>query len=127
MPGLFGIVNADRKKLPLRIENMRNALHVGHERVRDRWIDEKTGVGLGRESLGIFNPDPQPVFNREGTSALIMEGKLYDTKPLREMLATKGYQTDHERETYSICLAIDSPPSGEILAFPASLPLSLSS
>jgi asparagine synthase (glutamine-hydrolysing) len=70
---------------------MGNALHIGHEIVREQWIDNKSGVGLGRESLGIFNADPQPVFNSTGTLASFMEGKLYNTRPLIDLLTRNNY------------------------------------
>jgi len=70
---------------------MVHALHAGCETVQDIWRNEATGVALGRESLGIFSPDPQPVFNSDRTLALAMEGELFAPVELRQDLAQKGY------------------------------------
>jgi len=91
MPGLFGLVCRDSTDLLTRLERMGEALHAGHERVRDRWANEATGVALGRESLGVFNPGAQPVFNAAGTLVLVMEGELFETGGLCQELARKGY------------------------------------
>jgi len=91
MPGLFGLVCRDSTDLLTRLERMGEALHAGHERVRDRWVNEVTGVALGRESLGVFNPGAQPVFNAAGTLVLVMEGELFETGGLCQELARKGY------------------------------------
>jgi asparagine synthase (glutamine-hydrolysing) len=69
---------------------MGKALQVGNERVHDRWINAEAGVALGRESLGIFDPRPQPAFNTSRTLALVMEGKLFDTLDLRKKLTRNG-------------------------------------
>lgn len=91
MPGLFGIVDAEGSKLPHQLDRMGNALRIGHEIVSEQWVDEQSGVGLGRESLGIFNAEPQPVHNSTGTLALVMEGKLYNTTSLRDLLVRKDH------------------------------------
>jgi asparagine synthase (glutamine-hydrolysing) len=91
VPGLFGLVCRDPTDLVAHLERMGEALHAGHELVRDRWINTATGVALGRESLGIFSPGPQPVFNLAGTLALVMEGEFCGLEALRRELAQQGY------------------------------------
>ena len=104
MPGLCGLVWDNTTDLGLCLERMGKALHAGHEQVQDRWVSEATGVALGRESLGVVNPAPQPVLNSVGTLALVMEGEFSDVEALRRQLDRQGYPamaaTDPELALY---------------------------
>jgi len=65
---------------------MGRVLHTGWVQSQDCWIDPGGGFGFGRENLGVFNPQPQPVFSTDGTIALLLDGELYDTGELRRSL-----------------------------------------
>ncbi|MBI4282442.1 MAG: hypothetical protein HY672_03020 [Chloroflexi bacterium] len=74
MPGLVGIISdnvADRHLLD------RMADSVRHE----AWYrtDKYTGgaFNIARVHLGIFNPEPQPIFNENRTLCIFMDGKIY--------------------------------------------------
>lgn len=52
--------------------------------------------GIGRVTLGIVNPEPQPLWNTGRTICLVMEGELYDTSAIRRQLLGEGHQLQGE-------------------------------
>jgi asparagine synthase (glutamine-hydrolysing) len=48
--------------------------------------------GLGRVSLGISNPEPQPIWNEDETLAIVMEGEIYDYQDLKQYLMARGHR-----------------------------------
>jgi asparagine synthase (glutamine-hydrolysing) len=67
------------------------------------------GIGLGRVSLGITNPEPQPVWNDDGSVGLVMEGELYDRLQAERILEERGRQVPHDNDAllvlrmYEVC------------------------
>ena len=49
-------------------------------------------IGLGRVSLGILNPEPQPIFNEDRSLCIMMEGEVYDYDNLKEELISRGHK-----------------------------------
>ena len=98
MPGLFGLVTDNSADLGCQLQRMARALQTGFEKVSQRWSDEAGGVGFGRESVGIFNPQPQPAFNQTGNLALVMDGHFYQTEQLRDRLNRAGVPCDRATE-----------------------------
>jgi asparagine synthase (glutamine-hydrolysing) len=45
-------------------------------------LHDGPGYGLGRISLGLSNPQPQPVWNADRSVALVMDGELFDAPGL---------------------------------------------
>lgn len=115
MPGLFGLVCRDPTHLPVHLERMGQALHAGHEQAQDRWVNQASGAALGRESLGTFDPTPQPVSNAAGTLAVLLEGELFDTQDLRRELAQKGYPAMQASDA-ELALYLFESGGGESLA-----------
>lgn len=70
------------------LERMAEALEPD-DRFR-RELYSEPGLGIGRVTLGIVNPDPQPLWNADETVCLVMEGELYDTDPLKALLRRRG-------------------------------------
>jgi len=91
MPGIYGIVSEDWNGLSAGLAGMRRALTVGFEKASECWIDEASGAGFGRESLGVYDLGNQPVVNNTGNLILILDGVLYDTQGLRRDLIARGY------------------------------------
>lgn len=56
----------------------------------DAFLDES--IGMGRVSLGILNPEPQPIFNEDKSLCIMMEGEIYDYEDLKEELTSKGHK-----------------------------------
>ncbi len=49
-------------------------------------------VGLGRVSLGILNPKPQPVWNEDETLCIVMEGEVYGYDDEKQHLIERGHR-----------------------------------
>jgi asparagine synthase (glutamine-hydrolysing) len=84
--------------------NNRAALHSMTECLRHRGPDsagfwEGPGVSFGMRRLAIIDVDTgqQPVFNEDGTVAVVFNGEIYNHKELREALQRAGHRfsTDH--------------------------------
>jgi len=91
MPGLVGIVatqtvNDNTEKL---LSKMCQAVRHEEWYKTDTYVNKT--VGLGRVHLGIFNPEPQPIFNEDKTMCILMEGEIYDYQNMKEELVSKGH------------------------------------
>jgi asparagine synthase (glutamine-hydrolysing) len=88
MPGLIGIVWNNRTEETL-VDKMSNSIkHEDWHRV-DKYSDYFCSVA--RVSLGIFNPEPQPIFNEAKTLCIFMYGKIYDYDKQVEELRKRGH------------------------------------
>jgi asparagine synthase (glutamine-hydrolysing) len=90
MPGLVGF----RSQFPLpdapeRLQRMALALEPD-QRFRYEPYTEET-LGLARITLGILNPQPQPLWNEDRSVFVLLEGELYDTAAERQRLAAAGF------------------------------------
>ena len=93
MPGIIGFCGSFGGKVAAQmlLEKMAEALeHEGRFRRELYW---EPGLGIGRVSLGVVNPEPQPVWTPDENACLVMEGELYDVDPLRETLRKRGVTT----------------------------------
>lgn len=93
MPGLIGFAGgtADGRSL---LSQMALALEPEERFKTESCLAD--GVGLGRVSLGILNPRPQPCWNADQTICVVMEGELFATDGLRQELARRGCQLTHQ-------------------------------
>jgi asparagine synthase (glutamine-hydrolysing) len=74
MPGIVGYVSTDSRDEQL-LDRMVGAIkHEEWYRI-DRYVAPPFHVA--RVHLGIFNPQPQPVFNEDRSLCLFMEGRIY--------------------------------------------------
>ncbi len=92
MSGVFGVVAGERPT-PVRplMERMAAALCHRDWFVADYSVDEAHHVGLGRIGIGLFNAEPQPVWNEGGSVAACFSGELYRTAELRRNLQAAGH------------------------------------
>ena len=91
MPGLVGVVDFHRKThIGDLLPRMAGSVRYKDWYTSHLFIDETESVGLGRVGPVIYNPQPQPFFNKDKSLAVLMEGELYDTDPLRRELLQKG-------------------------------------
>jgi len=89
MPGLIGYLKYHAlKDDPLRLEEMANRLEP--EARFQRHLFEEGEIGLGRVSLGILNPAIQPLWNRDHSRCIIMEGELYNSQQLKDESGKSG-------------------------------------
>jgi asparagine synthase (glutamine-hydrolysing) len=87
MAGLAGIVDsrADKNALENLLERMCKI--ITHEDWYQTFLYTDDLVGLGRVSLNIFNPEPQPIFNKDRSLGIIMDGEIYNYQDLRRKFA----------------------------------------
>lgn len=92
MPGLIGFAAQRDHGRDTRsfLQKMAQALESEDRFKVDLFAGE--GVGLGRVSLGLINPEPQPIWNEDKTVCLVMEGELYDSHGIKEELSRRGHQ-----------------------------------
>jgi asparagine synthase (glutamine-hydrolysing) len=89
MPGLTGIIWNKIADEPL-LDKMANSIkHEEWHRV-DKYSD--SFFGGARVSLGIFNPEPQPIFNEDKTICVFMYGKVYDYEKQANELKKSGHR-----------------------------------
>lgn len=89
MPGLVGIVSekaVDEQLLNRMIDSIK---HEDFYRI-DKYIN--LHFGIARVHLGIFNPEPQPIFNEDKSLCIFMDGKIYDYEEEMNRLKEKGYK-----------------------------------
>jgi len=91
MPGLIGFVSdLEIDKIDSLLTGMARAMKNKDWYQVDLHSDE--GIGLGRVSTGLLNPEPQPIWNDDKTICIVMEGELFDYQTLKQELITKGYK-----------------------------------
>ena len=89
MPGICGIVQRDFGQ-PQLIESMANSIKHEDWHLTDLWVS--SFCGMARVHLGIFNPEPQPIFNEDKSLCIFMDGKIYDYEKERKELQRQGYK-----------------------------------
>ncbi|MBC7249629.1 MAG: 7-cyano-7-deazaguanine synthase, partial [Anaerolineae bacterium] len=91
MPGLVGVIGemspGIRDKL---LKDMIRAIR--HEDWYQVHHYTDGGIGLGRVSLGILNPEPQPIWNEDRSLCIFMEGEVYDYEGERRHLIERGHR-----------------------------------
>lgn len=92
MPGLTGILKKQDNQLNIGqlLSKMCQIIRYEDWYKIDTFLDES--IGLGRISLGILNPESQPIFNEDKNLCIMMEGEIYGYKDLKEELILKGHR-----------------------------------
>ena len=91
MPGLVGYVGIDvAEDDGAFLNGMARALEPEDVFHLDAYQDRDTG--LGRVSLRIINPEPQPTWNEDRTICVLMEGELYGYEEIKQGLIARGHQ-----------------------------------
>lgn len=115
MCGITGIYNYTTSE-PVNRKVLETATDVLHHRGPDEggyFFDDKNGVGLGHRRLSIVDltTGKQPLFNEDGSIALVGNGEIYNFPDLYESLIKQGHKfktkSDNEAiihlyETYGI-------------------------
>jgi len=87
------LVTPSKKNL---FEKMSNSLIHEKWHFIDKYIDKN--FGIARIHLGIFNSEPQPIFNEDKTLCIFMDGKIYGYKEDRDRLIDKGYKFTYKND-----------------------------
>lgn len=89
MPGLIGFVrDLGIESANSLLSGMARALEPDERIPPQLYVDDQ--VGLGRVTLGITNPRPQPVWNADRSVCLVMEGEVYDSDGLKREMRDRG-------------------------------------
>lgn len=88
MPGLVGIFSKNKVDEYF-INKMINSIKHYDYFKTDKFVE--SNFGSARVHLGIFNPEPQPIFNEDKSLCIFMDGKIYDYETERKKLTEKGY------------------------------------
>jgi asparagine synthase (glutamine-hydrolysing) len=89
MPGLVGIVWNNRVD-ELLLDKMANSIRHEDWYKVDKYTD--SFFRAARVSLGIFNPEPQPIFNENRTICIFMYGKIYNYEREVNELKNRGHK-----------------------------------
>ncbi len=90
MPGLIGFVKQlPHDKAQKLLTEMASALEPENRFKVDLFHGE--GYALGRVSLCIANPEPQPVWNINKTKCVFIEGEIFNNLDLKQTLIERGY------------------------------------
>ena len=89
MPGLVGIV-WNKKVDDMLLDKMANSIKHEEWHKVDKYCDPF--FSAARVDLGIFNPEPQPIFNEDRTIGIFMYGKVYDYDKEASELRSRGHQ-----------------------------------
>ena len=87
MPRLVGIISekaVDEQLLNRMVDSIK---HEDFYRI-DKYIN--LHFGIARVHLGIFNPEPQPIFNEDKSLCIFMDGKIYDYEDQLNELKIRG-------------------------------------
>lgn len=99
IPGFVGVVgDSPSEELSNLIRWMVEALSPGERPENDLYVG--SGIALGRASQGLLNPERQPIWNKNGSLCIFMEGEVYDYDDQKQQLVQRGYQfeTDSDAE-----------------------------
>jgi len=89
MPGLVGVVSnsgIDERLLNRMVDSLK---HKDFYRI-DKYINSH--FGITRVHVGIFNPEPQPIFNEDKSLCIFMDGKIYDYGKELKKLKSGGHK-----------------------------------
>ncbi|AKB76260.1 Asparagine synthetase (glutamine-hydrolyzing) [Methanosarcina lacustris Z-7289] len=91
MPGLTGIIKeqGNTPDIEQLLPKMCEIIKYEDWYKTDTFLDKT--IGMGRVSLGILNPETQPIFNENKNLCIMMEGEIYDYRDLKEDLISKGH------------------------------------
>jgi len=92
MPGLVGIVSSKSKNTVIEELLSMMCQSIKHETWHKTDTYLSKAAGLGRIHLGIFNPEPQPMFNEDKTLCIIMDGEIYDYQNAKQDLVSRGHK-----------------------------------
>jgi len=93
MGGVFGILDSQRRTdtTTLMAKMADRMSHLEWYRA-DNFVESCQGIGLGHIGIGVFNPQPQPIYNEDRSLLIFMEGELYDYQALKQTLEAKGHR-----------------------------------
>jgi asparagine synthase (glutamine-hydrolysing) len=91
MCGIAGKIDFEGRVDPSLIHRMCSAIEHRGPDARGVWCSD--GVAIGMQRLAIIDVDggDQPIFNEDGSIAVVMNGEIYNFRDLRSALIAKGH------------------------------------
>jgi len=93
MCGIAGILRFDGR--PVRAEEIGSMIgSIRHRGPDDEGLFVEGGVGFGMRRLSIVDLSPtghQPLFNEDGSVAVVFNGEIYNHRDVRSRLAVEGH------------------------------------
>jgi asparagine synthase (glutamine-hydrolysing) len=97
MPGLVGFVgDQPPETTKLLLDTM--AQKLMHEPWHKVQLHHGEGFGIGRVSLGLSNPEPQPIWSEDKQLCLVMEGEIFGYEDLKQGLIAKGHNFKQDND-----------------------------
>lgn len=98
MPGIVGLCDfrRDGEELAKLLDSMSDSLcHETWYRT-DRYVCAP--LAMGRVSLGLPNSEAQPIFNKDRTLCIVLDGEVYDYGSLKAQLHAEGHRFSIEND-----------------------------
>lgn len=92
MVGLTGIVATQKNSIDIEklLSNMCVSIKHSDKHKVEQYFDKE--IGICRVHIGVLNPESQPIFNKDKTVFIMMDGEIYDYQDSKEQLISKGYK-----------------------------------
>jgi asparagine synthase (glutamine-hydrolysing) len=84
------------------LADMSKEITYSSDDLTDRWND--SNLAIARVHHGIVNPEPQPVFNEDGSLCVIMSGEVFDYGSSRHRLVQQGHRFRLKDNDAEYCL-----------------------
>jgi len=103
MCGIAGIIHRAREQpvAPTLLARMCAAIRHRGPDDEGLWVDGAAALGMRRLSIIDLAGSRQPIFNEDGTKAIVFNGEIYNYRELRQGLVARGHtlRTDGDTET----------------------------
>ena len=103
MCGICGIVEHEGTQVDAALLSRMNArlLHRGPDEGGE-WIDRHAGLAMRRLAIIDLTGGQQPMFNEDGSIAIVFNGEIYNYLELREILEAAGHRFTTHSDTEAI-------------------------
>ncbi|HTZ72003.1 MAG TPA: asparagine synthase (glutamine-hydrolyzing) [Acetobacteraceae bacterium] len=110
MCGIAGIFTADREARPSLALARRMTDAIAHRGPDGEGFFTDPGLVLGHRRLAVIDPEGghQPMFNEDGSVAIVFNGEIYNFEALRRELARLGHNFRNRCDTEAIVHAWES-------------------
>lgn len=116
MPGLYGGYLKDSvNNLDSLSKKMSSSLSINSATHIDSYIDDQNGIFAGRVSIGVLNPEPQPVKSNKNNIQLFLHGELLPAEKvhnealyLLDQFCTEGFSVFNKIDGMYHAIIIDT-------------------
>src|SRR5690348_2866459 len=104
MCGIVGLVHGERERPVSRPLIARMCDAIRHRGPDDEgvWVEGAAGLGMRRLSIIDLAGGRQPIFNEDGTKAIVFNGEIYNYRELRRGLLDRGHELRTQSDTETV-------------------------